>query len=402
MKNGLCRSLISGATLFFAVGIRLVLLNWDLPYYSIDENDVVMPAIAFICGDWDPHWYTYGPLFSYLLAFIFQLWKLTTSIVLGWTSDDFFYNVFFKPTSFYIIARALHAFIIILIAYISWLYARKNYDRQTASIAFILGLIPFLDIVTSFTVRIDTLQGLFSLLSLFFATQFGKDKITFRPYVISGIFAGLAIATKPLPGLLILPALVLGHFLSLWQTTNSSYEEKIVFALKQPGLWIFTCSVVIFHSLANPYSVIRLSSFLYQQYHIFFSQHAQGGNLSGYDFTRLVSLWGWPAIIALAVVFLTAWKWSDFASRILLIYIVTFFSAFLFFKMRIYWYNAVFPSLFILLARSIAFLGQTIPNHLSNWRERRSCYVSYILNLHCAQFCYNIMSFSYHNFFPLL
>ena len=363
--------------------MRLALLSKDLPYYSIDEDDLVQPALAFLGGDWDPHWYTYGPLFSYILAFIFKFWKLTTSIVIGWTNEDFFYHAFFEPTSFYLLARAFHAFIIIVITIISWLYARKNYDSQTASVAFILGLTPFLDIATNFTMRIDTLLGLFSLLSLFFAAQFGKDKIKLRPYIMSGIFGGLCIATKPLPGLLVLPALVLGHFLSVWQTTNSSAKENIVFAVTQPNLWILACSVILVHALANPYSVIRFSAFSHEQYDIFFSQPTQGGNISGYDFSRLVSLWGWPMVVALAAVLLTVWRWSDNASRVLLIYTVTFCGTFLFFKMRIYWYNAVFPTVFILLARSISRVSQTIPSYLSNWRGRYSCCTSYLMNLNC-------------------
>ena len=247
--------------LFLGAGIRLAMLNWELPYYSVDENDVVEPALAFLSGNWEPHWFRYGPLFSYLLAFLYKIWMWISSITVGWTRDHFFYRAFFEPTPFYALARAFHGFIVITIAGVSWLFARKNFNPQASLLALVLGFAPFLDIIANFTVRIDTLVGLFSLLSLFFATQFGKDRIQVRPYIMSGFFAGLSIATK-LPGLLVLPALVFGHFLCVWQTKNLSAKKRIVSAATQPELWILLCSVILAHSLANPYSVINFKGFL--------------------------------------------------------------------------------------------------------------------------------------------
>ena len=357
--------------LYFTLTVimRLTLLNWELPYHSLDENDVVDPALAFLSGDWEPGWYKYGPLFSYLLAFVYKIWMWTAGVTLGWSESDFFYAAFFEPTSFYVLARAFHSLIIVGIAGVSFLFARRHFDPLTSVAALILGLAPFLGRNTDFTVRIDTLQGLFSLLSLFFAVQFGKDRIPLRPYIISGLFAGFSIATKPIPGLMLLPALVFGHFLSVWPESTHSVIKKIKFAVTQPGLWILACSVILAHALANPYSVINFKAFLLEQYDVIFLGHGQDGTLAGYDFSWLVSKWGWPMVIAVVLALLTAWRRSDNASRILLVYIATFVGVFLAFKTRKYWYNSIFPAVILLVAIYVSNVSQSVAKYISDlWK----------------------------------
>jgi hypothetical protein len=352
---------------FLAILVRIGLLNWELPYYSIDENDVVEPALAFLCGDWDPHWYKYGPLFSYLLAFIYKVWMWIANVASGWTESDFFYAAFFEPTSFYVVARAFHELIIIGIAGVSWLFARRYFNSHTAVIALILGLGPFLDINTNFTIRIDTLMGLFSLSSLFFAAQFGKDRIEFRPYILSGIFAGLSIATKPLPGLLVLPALLFGHFLSVWQASNLSPGKKFESALIGRNIWILACAALIAHSLANPYSILNFDGFLLEQYRLIYSEKASAQFSyyhSTYDFSWLVHKWGWPMVIAVIAALLTSLRRADNSTRILLVYITVFIIGFLPFKSRDYWYNAMLPAVILIVALQIPGFSRLIVKYM--------------------------------------
>ena len=370
--------------LFLFVGIifRMALLNWELPYYSVDENEVVEPALAFLSGDWEPHWYGYGPIFSYLLAFIYKVYMWTAAFTSGWTREDFFYAAFFEPTSFYVLGRGFHALIIIGIAVISWVFARRYFDSLTAAAALILGLSPLLDINTNFTIRIDTLLGLFSLLSLFFAAQFGQDRMQLRPYIMSGIFAGFGIATKNLTGFLVLPALVLAHFLSVWRTTNISAWKKVEYAVTRPHIWILMVSVLLGHTLANPYSVINFDGFLLELYNGYIKQ--SGGVKifdyyeSPYDFSWLVTKWGWPMVIAIALALLASVRRADNASRILLIYIAVFIIAFLPFKSQDYWYNAMFPAVIIIVASFISGVSQSIVKYLYNLRGKNSATIDHV------------------------
>jgi hypothetical protein len=360
-KKHLYRIVIAFA-LLLGVAIRVALLDWDLPYYSVDENDVVEPALAFLSGNWEPHWFRYGPLFSYLLAFIYKAWMWISSISLGWTRDHFFYRAFFESTPFYEIARAFHGFVVMSIAYVSYLFARRNFAPQASLLALVMGFAPFLDIVTRFTVRIDTLVGLFNLSSLYFATQFGKDRIPVRPYILSGFFAGLGIATK-LPGLLVVPALMFSHFLAIWQIKDLTLKKRIVAAVKQPALWILLCSVIVAHSLANPYSVINFKGFLQEQISSFGVESESGlynYYRKGYDFWWLIPLWGKAMVVAIIVTLLTSWRRSDNATRVLLAYVVVFGSAFLVFQSRAYWYNAVFPAVILLVARFVSGVSESV------------------------------------------
>lgn len=342
--------------------LRAGLLNWQLPYYSVDENDVVEPALAFFSGDWEPRWYGYGPVFSYALAFIYKISMWMASVAYGWTKVDFFYAAFFEPTYFYVIARAFHALIVIAAAGVSWLFAKRYFNSQTALIALILGLAPFLDINTNFTIRIDTLLGLFSLLSLFFAAQFGQDRIKYRPYILSGIFAGFGIATKNLTGMLLLPALVFAHFLSVWQTKNLTSREKFWSALAKPNILVLLGAVVLGHSLANPYSVINFPDFLIELQKGFIKQSGEGNIFtyyrSPYDFRWLVSKWGWPMAAVVILALLASLRRLNNASRLLLVWIFVFVIAFLPFSTKDYWYNAIFPAVILLVALLVSEISQ--------------------------------------------
>lgn len=341
--------------LFTTFFIRLMLLFHDLPYYSIDENDVVEPALAYLGGDWEPYWYQYGPLFSYILALIFKAVKGVTELILGWTTEDFFYAAFFRQSVFFILARAFHAVTIFGIVAVSWVFARKHYDHQTEIAVIMLSAVPILDLITGFTVRVDTLQGFLGLLSIYLATCFKKNKGRLYFYAAAGIIAGLNISTKPLPGLLLIPTLVLAYFLSIRENTSS---DKIGHKLiSHPGLWVMTGAIILSHSLVHPYSIIKFSDFLNQQIITVTSKAAQGGTRAGYDFRWLIPVWGWPLTVAAGATLLIAWRWLDDASRLLLSYVVVFCGVFLFFDTRIYFYNAVIPALILLIARLISNLS---------------------------------------------
>lgn len=370
MKETTDKTLHCGIIILFlllAIFLRAGLLSWQLPYYSVDENDIVEPALAFLCGDWDPHWYKYGPLSSYLLAFIYKIWMWIGNLISGYSAEDFFYAAFFESKPFYMVARAFHVSIVLGIAGVSWLFARRYYDHLTSLAALILGLSPFLDLNTNFTIRVDTLVGLFSLLSLFFAVQFGKDKIKFRPYILSGIFAGFAIASKPVAGFLVLPALVFGHFLHVWQDSNLPPGKKIKFAVTRPGLWILVCAVFLAHSLANPYSILNFNGFFLEQYNLFFSEKESAQFTyyhSSYDFSWVVNKWGWIMVITIAASLLTSLRRPDNATRILLVYITAFVVGFLPFKSREYWYNAMFPAVILVVARQITVFDRSVIKYI--------------------------------------
>lgn len=353
--------LLSGGfiLLLAMAAIRLIFVARDLPYYFIDENEIVEPALAYLCGDLDPHWYKYGPLFSYLLSIIYKAWQWVSAIALGWTPEDFYYAAFFAPTPFYVLARAFHEAIILAIVGVSYCFAKRFYDRPTALAVLILASAPLLNMTTAprFTARLDTLQGFFCLLSIFMAAHLSKDHRSLGIYAGAGCLAGLSIATKPLPGLVLLPTLFLAHILAVWPETATRNRRRSLGLVLHPGILVGAGVLVLTHCIVHPYSVIKFSVFYQEQYNVLFSSAAQGGKYLGYDFNWLILLWGWPLTIASAIALLMAWRWSDPPSRLLWTYVITFCCVFLAFKTRMYWYNAVFPALLLLIARLLALLA---------------------------------------------
>ena len=328
------------------------MLGHDLPYYSIDENDVVEPALAFVAGDWDPKWYKYGPLFSYILALIYicQQWILIT--FLGWSSDQFFYAVFFDSATFYYIARAFHLLVIAAIAIVSARFCWRYYNKQTAYVVLVFSIAPVIELITGFTVRIDTLQGLLALLCLYFAVSFKSGEKYYKSYVIAGVFSGLVLATKPLTGLLLLPAVFVAHLLTCaWRRPLDISQFSKTLFLDNKGIYIFVIIMVLVHSLVHPYSIINFSSFWQEQYQVIFSPSDQGGSMPGFNFSWLFGRWGFLlATLALLSPLLLIIQ-RDKVTSVLVAYIMTFVMVFMLFKTRIYWYNSIIPVLLIVMAK---------------------------------------------------
>lgn len=336
-----------GAVFLFSFAVRIFLIPFDLPYYAIDENDVVEPALAFLSGDWDPRWYKYGPFFSYLLAGIYKLYQLFT----GLSTDDFFFRAFFQQDIFFMIARSFHALILTGIVILSTLFAKKHYSLPTIILAAVLSLAPILDLINDFTVRVDTLQGFLSLLFIYIAVSFGKGKNRLAAYGLAGMVAGMNIAVKPLPGMLLLPTMLAAHILAV--KDEQSPEEGSTFILLNGKLLIFIVSLIVAHAIVHPYSIINFKGFMLEQLSVFLDKSAQGGKLYGYDFRWLVPIWGVPLTMAAIGVLLSFWRWKDTPTRLLVFYTFTYCGVFLFFKTRMYWYNAVLPCFLILAARFV-------------------------------------------------
>ena len=347
----------------FSGTLRLLLWGRDLPYYSIDENDVVEPSLAFLLGHLDPHWFKYGPLFSYLLSAIFkaQQWILFAS---GWGPDEFFHAAFFNQQMFYLIGRAFHSLVIFGIAGTMYAFARRFFGNTAAIAALALGMAPLLDLNTDFTIRVDTLQGLLSLFAIYSISKAIENPGSNRNRILAGIAAGLNIASKPLPGLLLLPALFLGHYWSSVPSANKAgpgtFFVRLILALRHKGLWLSLLAMLVAVVAANPYSAIRFGAFVVEQIGVVFNKSDQGGVLSGYNFRWLVDIWGFPLVLACAVSLFAAFRDTGKTQKLLACYVISFCGAFLLFKVRNYWYNAMFPALLLLCAEAVGRVSESL------------------------------------------
>jgi hypothetical protein len=341
-----------------AVAIRIALVPRDLPYYSIDENEIVEPALAFLCGDWNPRFFAYGPLTSYVLAILFAAWRSVASFAVGWSGQDFLDAAFFAPTSFYAIARALHAAAVLATAALAWRFARRFHDAPTALAALTLALAPLPDLLAEFTIRIDSLQGLLGLAGLFLAAL--NLESPRRAYAAgAGVLFGLNLAVKPLSALVLLPPLAGAFLVAAWRSSPAG--RRLPRTLADPGVWVFVGAALAAHALVNPYAMLRPALFVRENTRWLGSPTPEAR--PGYELGFLAHAGGWPWALAAAAATVRAFRWRDLATRLLLANVVWVFGVLMFAHVRPYWYNAVLPALLLLVARLVGEAARRLARH---------------------------------------
>ena len=128
---------ILATTLVIALMVRLMGINWGLPYvFYPDEAMIVNPAAAFGTGDLNPHFFIYPSLYMYVLSFVYGM-----SYVFGWltgvfsSTDDFVRLFFNDATLFYLPGRFIAAFSGVATVALVYVYGRRAYDRRVGLIA---------------------------------------------------------------------------------------------------------------------------------------------------------------------------------------------------------------------------------------------------------------------------
>jgi|GEM_PF-1531753 len=337
-----------------------------LPYYSIDENDVVEYAIGYLGGDLDPHWYKYGPLYSYLLGIIY--W------ILSWFHTDpqaFIQHYFIDGSTFYYTARLVNSLLNIVLAILTFRILQKFFKTDIAWMALVLAIFPFFDSLTGFTVRVDTLQAVWvaaSVYHLLALVQTGKAK----NYLFAALFTGLSVATKPLPALLILPTFFLAHVfmkmkprasvdkkqLKLGKKTAPtalSFTSALPKSLTDYRLYLFLGGAVLASILFNPYSYLNYDLFREEQLRAI-SEEGARNFLPGWDIRRFFGPFGHAFTLlgfaSLVYVLIQSLRKKDQAALIMVSYPLIYFLAFAKGAAREYFYITMVPFMIISMVLS--------------------------------------------------
>ena len=349
---------------------RSIALQFFLPYYSIDENDIVEYAVVYLCGDWDPHWYIYGPLYSYVLAIIFFVFSLFSEGSL----DEYIQDIFFNPTKFYLAARILNVIINVLLAILTYKLAYLVFsNRRRAVIAFFIAIFPFFDIITNFEPRVDTFLAFFVILSLIQLVLLYKTN-RIRHYILLGLFTGFSLASKPLPALLILPTILLFIPLTeLKQQRKLTYWKKdriisanenfsVILMIKNVFRYLFNYKLLILISfivignfITNPYSVISFNKYIETQEKAA-SEQGVRDFIQGWDITRFFDNIG-IVFVVFGIISIIYWTYSSarkrkYESLLLIIYLFCFWFPFALGAARDYFYIPILPVIII----SISYL----------------------------------------------
>lgn len=239
------------ALLICGVGLawRLQGAAYDTSSPLIDENEVVEQAVAFMGGELRYYFLKYGPFTMYVLAGVYRLLAAVHAV----TPLDYASRVFFDGAEHYFVARAYTAGTLSVLALASFFAFRRYYGSAPALLVCTLLGLPFVDVLTH-GARIDMPQAAFQGMALL-----ALGEVVLRPsrrvWVLAGACAGLGIATKPLPGMLILPSFVLASWFAARSRPDAEprrWAARLGAALASPGAWLAALACAVVAAAGNP------------------------------------------------------------------------------------------------------------------------------------------------------
>lgn len=332
---------------------RIWAIDFLLPIYSIDENELVEFSASYFGGNKDPHWYRYGALYSYILYYVYQI-QLFFS---GTGEEQFIQKVFMDNESFYYTARVINSILNIAMAFIIYEIGKQIFNRKVALVAFCISLFPFADLLVAFTIRVDTLLAFCALVSLYYLIRLAKYPDT-KYYVLAGLFWGLSIACKPIPALLIGPTVVLSVFLSYFfrDTSRKISLDYVVGSITNYKIYLVPLFAFLGNLLGNPYSIINWSAFVKETKAILKTEGSRNF-IAGWDITRFFDQLGVLFTIAsflLLIIYLVwAIKNKKWYVLIPISYVVVYWLAFAFGAARDYFYVPIVGLLGLMIAKGL-------------------------------------------------
>ncbi|MDX6707764.1 MAG: hypothetical protein QOI48_3610 [Solirubrobacteraceae bacterium] len=233
------------AVLGLALGLRLWGTGHGLPYaYNADENaHFVTRAIGLFGHNWNPHYFSNPPAYTYLAHIVLSLWYGGRAGV----SDAFAAD----PTEIWVIGRVLAAILGTLAVWLLYLAGSRLLDRRVGLLAAGLFAVSFLPVFYSKLALNDvpTLAGV--CLALWGAAgvlRFGR----LRDYLVAGVGLGLACATKYTGGIVLLP-LVAG--------ASAQFAAAGGRGPAMRGLGIACIAAFVTFVIFNPYALLDFAAF---------------------------------------------------------------------------------------------------------------------------------------------
>lgn len=196
--------------LAIAVALRVWGLDWGLPTgqhylsYHPDETVILNAAsnVNVLGGEFDPRFYNYGSVFIYLVNIVMTVGMLAGSIHLGGDPASSVGGL----ARIYMGGRILAVVLGTLTIYAVYALGRRIYGKPVGLMAALLMAVAPLHVMYSKFMAVDVPATFFLVLSLIYAGRIPRDART-RNYILAGLFAGLAAATKYNAGLVLLSLL---------------------------------------------------------------------------------------------------------------------------------------------------------------------------------------------------
>ena len=201
--------------------LRLWGISHGYPYsYYPDEAHFVKRALAFGSGDLNPHWFHKPAFLMYLLFFEYGIFYLAGELVSLWHGVENFAVFYMKnPGPFYLIGRITVSAFSAGIVFLTYLVARRLFNRNTGVLAALLIALSFGHVMVSKDVKADIPCAFFTLASVYFLICYLKGSRK-KDIFLSSIFAGIGTATKSYSIVMFLPifvALITDGAMPVWR-----------------------------------------------------------------------------------------------------------------------------------------------------------------------------------------
>jgi 4-amino-4-deoxy-L-arabinose transferase-like glycosyltransferase len=209
--------------------VRLVGIPFGLPYlYHVDEARFAKISLNYFTGDLNPHFFHVPTLHTYAVAGIWAIYYHLGKISGKFANvTDFMDSFQDDPTVFILLGRLLTVLLSVGTIALVYIIGTKMYNRRAGIFAALFLTFSHVHNKISHYQVPDAPMVFFFMLSFLFIWHIykrGKPK----DYILAGLFAGLAMATKYGGQMLFLP-LLLAHLFR--KIEEKQVIQNIVFSL---------------------------------------------------------------------------------------------------------------------------------------------------------------------------
>ena len=346
--------------------LRFPMLKYGMPFDLGDEDENGFIGCALNYGathSLKPILTWYPAFYSYVLAAAYGIYFLTGSLtgdISGTT--EFAVRYLMWPGYFHFIGRLLSIFFTAGCVILIYESGRRFQDEITGLIAAAMFTLSTTVLIRSSWALPDATYLLMTTLTIFFLFKYLEtNKTSF--VILSGLFCGLAIATKYNTGTLILVG-ASGIALNVWSRhADSSMQRKLLKLFSTNSLYLFGILTCIGFFVGTPYFIFNIYTHLTGlSWEIGRLGSEQGGSsayLSNLTYIWIISefvVWERGiGVFALAGLAYGIYRWARGDKRYLLFMpylLVTFLMIGRYQKHSLHYLLPTFPALFLVSGRA--------------------------------------------------
>lgn len=204
--------------LILAALVRYWGINFGLPHWLCrpDEEIIAGKSLSFLTGDLNPRWFIYPTFYMYIVSSFYLVYFIISFVAGSCASmPAFLAGYFLDPSNFYIISRMISAFMGTATVLVVYRITEELFDKKTALVAALFLGCTYLHVRESHFGVTDIPMAFFIMLAFLFIVKSYKTS-RLKHYIFSGIFTGLAISTKYLGGILVVP-MAITHIFNIFK-----------------------------------------------------------------------------------------------------------------------------------------------------------------------------------------